>query len=94
MNDEVSSNVMVLAEHTGMQVSEGTYELIGKARELASALGGVTEVVLLGRRAVAAQLDGADIVVSVEHPALEEYLPGPTSKRFSRCWRSGPRGCC
>ena len=66
---------MVLAEHTGMQVSEGTYELIGKARELASALGGVTEVVLLGRRAVAAQLDGADIVVSVEHPALEEYLP-------------------
>jgi electron transfer flavoprotein alpha subunit len=75
VNDEVSSNVMVLAEHTGMQVSEGTYELIGKARELASALGGVTEVVLLGRRAVAAQLDGADIVVSVEHPALEEYLP-------------------
>ncbi len=29
----MSGNVMVLAEHTGMRVSEGTYELIGKARE-------------------------------------------------------------
>ncbi len=75
MNDEVSGNVMVLAEHTGMQVSEGTYELVGKARELASALGGETEVALLGPRELAGQLGGADIVVSVEHPALEEYLP-------------------
>jgi electron transfer flavoprotein alpha subunit len=75
VNDEVSGNVMVLAEHTGMQVSEGTYELVGKARELASALGGETEVALLGPRELAGQLGGADIVVSVEHPALEEYLP-------------------
>jgi electron transfer flavoprotein alpha subunit len=71
----VNRNVMVLAEHTGLKVSEGTYELIGKARELASALGGVTEVALLGPRDLAAQLAGADVVVSVEHPALEEYLP-------------------
>ena len=48
MNDEVSGNVMVLAEHTGKQVSEGTFELIGKARELASAMGCKTEVILLG----------------------------------------------
>jgi electron transfer flavoprotein alpha subunit len=66
---------MVLAEHTGMEVSEGTYELIGKARELASALGGVTEVALLGPRSLAAKLGGADVVVSVEHPALETYVP-------------------
>jgi electron transfer flavoprotein alpha subunit len=66
---------MVLAEHTGMQVSEGTYELIGKARELASALGGVTEVALLGPSSLAAELGGADVVVSVEHPALETYVP-------------------
>jgi len=66
---------MVLAEHTGMRVSEGTYELIGKARELASALGGVTEVALLGPRDLLDQLGGAAIVVSVEHPALAEYLP-------------------
>ncbi len=54
---------MVLAEHTGLEVSEGTYELIGKARELASRLGGVTEVALLGPRELADQLEGADIVV-------------------------------
>jgi electron transfer flavoprotein alpha subunit len=72
---DVNRNVMVLAEHTAMQVSEGTYELIGEARELASALGGVTEVVLLGPRELAGQLRGADVVVCVDHPALADYLP-------------------
>ncbi len=71
----MSSNVMVLAEHTGRQISESTYELIGKARELAAALGGVTEVALLGPRELAAQLGGAAVVASVDHPALAEYLP-------------------
>ncbi len=42
---------------------------------MASALGCKTEVALLGPREVSAQLGGADVVVSVEHPALEEYLP-------------------
>jgi electron transfer flavoprotein alpha subunit len=66
---------MVLAEHTGLEVAEGTFELIGEARELASRLGGVTEVVVLGPRELAYKLEGADIVVSVDHPALAEYLP-------------------
>jgi len=66
---------MVLAEHTGRQVSEETHKLICKARELALALGGLTEVALLGRTDLAGQLDGADIVVTVDHPALSEYLP-------------------
>jgi electron transfer flavoprotein alpha subunit len=71
----VSGNVMVLAEHAGMEVTEGTHELIGKARQLASVLGGVAEVALIGPRRLAEQLQGADIVVSVDHPALAEYLP-------------------
>ncbi|MGA3351764.1 MAG: electron transfer flavoprotein subunit alpha/FixB family protein [Acidimicrobiales bacterium] len=71
----MSDNVMVLAEHTGAQVSDGTYELIGKARELALALGGTTEVVLLGARELADQLGGADVVVCVEHPVLSQYIP-------------------
>jgi electron transfer flavoprotein alpha subunit len=71
----VSGNVMVLAEHTGMLVSDGTFELIGKAHELALALGGVTEVALFGARDLADQLAGADVVVSVEHPALVQYVP-------------------
>ena len=48
---------------------------IAKAHELAAALGGVTEVALLGRTDLAGQLGGADVVVAVDHPALSEYLP-------------------
>ena len=71
----MSGNVLVLAEHEGKQISEGTYELLGAARSLAAALGGTAEVALFGPRDLAAQLGGADMVVSVDHPALAEYLP-------------------
>lgn len=71
----MSGNVLVLAEHDGEQISESTYELLGAARGLASALGGKAEVALLGPRELAGQLGGADVVVSVEHPALVRYLP-------------------
>lgn len=71
----MTGNVLVLAEHTGKQISEGSYELLGKARELAAALGGQAEVAVLGPRDLAAQLGRADVVVSVDHPALSEYLP-------------------
>ena len=66
---------MVLAEHTGGQISDGTHELIAKAHELAAALGGLTEVALIGRTDLAGQLGAADVVVAVEDPALSEYLP-------------------
>ncbi len=71
----MSGDVLVLAEHEGKQISEGTYELLGAARGLAAALGGRAEVALLGPRDLAAQLGGADVVVSMDHPALAEYLP-------------------
>jgi electron transfer flavoprotein alpha subunit len=71
----MSGNVLVLAEHEGKQISDGTYELLGAARDLAAALGGHAEVALLGPRDLAPQLGGADVVVSVDHPALAEYLP-------------------
>ena len=71
----MSGRVMVLAEHTGKQISESTYELLGKARELAAALGGAAEVALLGPRDLAGQLGAAGVVISVDHPALAEYLP-------------------
>ena len=71
----MSGNVLVLAEHDGKQISDSTYELLGAARDLAAALGGQAEVALLGPRDLAAQLGGADVVVSVDHPALAEYLP-------------------
>ena len=71
----MAGNVMVLAEHTGKEISEGTYELLGKAAELAASLGGVAEVALLGPRDLAGQLGAAHTVACVDHPALAGYLP-------------------
>ncbi len=71
----MSGNVLVLAEHIGGEVQEATYELLGKAKELAVALGGEVEVAAFGPASLADQLGGADVVVSVDHPALAEYNP-------------------
>ncbi len=71
----MSDAVLVLAEHDGKQISDGTYELLGAARALAAALGGTAEVALLGPRDLAGQLGGADVVVNVDHPLLAQYLP-------------------
>jgi len=71
----MSNNVLVLGEHVGKQVTDSTYELIGKARELASTWGGQVEVAVFGPADLAGQLGGADVVVSVDDPAVEEYVP-------------------
>lgn len=71
----MSNNVMVLAEHVGKQITDSTYELLGKARELAGAWGGQVEVTLLGPADLAAQLGGADTVISVDDAAVNDYLP-------------------
>ncbi len=71
----MSNNVMVLCEHVGKRVTDSTYELIGKARELAGAFGGQVEVALFGPADLAEQLGGADVVVNVDDPSLAEYVP-------------------
>jgi electron transfer flavoprotein alpha subunit len=69
------SNVMVLAGRTGKDLTEETFELIGAARELAGAWGGQVEVALFGTADPAAELGAADTVVSIDHPALSDYVP-------------------
>lgn len=71
----MTSNVLVLAEHAGKLVSDATYELLGKARELAEAWGGQVEVLVLGAPDLAGELGAADVVLTVEHPSLEQYQP-------------------
>lgn len=70
----MSDDVLVLAEHGDGVLSETTFELIGKARELAEAWGGKVRVALLGAPDLATQLGGADVVHVVDHPALADYL--------------------
>jgi electron transfer flavoprotein alpha subunit len=72
---DVGNDVLVLAERAGNQIQDSTYELLGKARELAQAWGGKAEVALFGPAEAASQLSGADSVISVDHPLLSGYLP-------------------
>lgn len=72
----MGSDVFVLVEHTAGEVDEGTHELLGKARELADAAGGRAVACLLHSGAQgAAEGLAADVVLCVEHPALEYFLP-------------------
>lgn len=73
----MSNDVMVLAEHTGKQVADATYELLGAARGLADSLGGRVLAALLGPAELAGSLSGAEEVFCVEHPGLASYLAEP-----------------
>jgi electron transfer flavoprotein alpha subunit len=71
----MANEILVLADHIGGQLSDPTFELLGKARELAGATGGQVVAVLLGAPDLAAQLGAADAVVTVDHPSLAHYTP-------------------
>lgn len=71
----MSNDVLVVAEHTSGELSDATFELLGKGGELAGALGGRCAVALLGEPALADRLGSADLVLTMEHPALAAYTP-------------------
>jgi electron transfer flavoprotein alpha subunit len=70
-------DVWVYVEHLRGTVTGHTYELLGKSRDLAGALGGRVVAVLLGNgvQSLAGTLGAADRVVCVEDPALAEFTP-------------------
>lgn len=71
--------VWVVAEHLHGEIHAATYELIGKARELAESLVTKVGVVIAGKQVspMAASLiaAGADSVHVIEHDRLEEFDP-------------------
>ncbi|HEY3241533.1 MAG TPA: electron transfer flavoprotein subunit alpha/FixB family protein [Acidimicrobiia bacterium] len=69
----MANDILVLAEHAGGTLSDTTFELLGKAKELAGASGGRAVVALLGDASLADQLGGADAVVTVTDDALTNY---------------------
>lgn len=68
----MSNEILVLVEHHGGAVTETTHELLGQAR----ALGGPAVACLLhhGRRDLADAV-AADVVLSVDAPALAQFVP-------------------
>lgn len=69
------NNVLVLAGRVGKEITETTYELLGAARRMADGLGGQVEVALFGTADPAEDLKAADTVLSIDHPALSDYVP-------------------
>ncbi len=69
------ASVMVLAGRTGKELTDTTFEMLGAARQLATAWGGQVEVALFGTADPAIDLGAADTVVSIDHPALSDYVP-------------------
>ncbi len=76
------SNVLVVAEQLNGTLDDVTFELLGKGRELADALGGSLLAVLMGSgvKDLASQMGAADKVLYVEHPNLANFNPETYSK--------------
>jgi len=69
----MGNDVLVLAEHRSGQLSDVTFELVGKARELADQGGGRVLAVLLGDPSLAHDLGAADVVLCSDDPAVATY---------------------
>ena len=75
----MANNIFVIAEHLKGKVDDVTYEMLGKAKELAG--GGQVVAVLLGSGAKGLAADfAADKVLYVDSPELAEYNPEAYSK--------------
>ena len=73
----MSNDIFALVEHLDGKISEVSFELLGKGRELASVTGGRLCAVLLGSgvKPLATELGAADSVLVMEHAALAAYTP-------------------
>jgi electron transfer flavoprotein alpha subunit len=79
LSPNYKGDVWVMAEHGDDEPNTATFELIGKARELADSLDVKVGVVLVGHKVEAMSNSliaaGADTVHLVEHPLLAEFDP-------------------
>lgn len=72
----MSNDVLILAEHLNNKISDISFEMIGKAKELAPKFGGKAIAILMGSgvKSLAESL-GADSVLYVDDPALAQFNP-------------------
>ncbi len=73
----MSQDVVVVAEHLEGRLADVSFEMLGKARELATGAGGRVVAVAVGHglEAVVASLGAADTVVLCQDPGLAHYTP-------------------
>ena len=70
----MSNDVLVIAEHMDGKFSDISFEMVGKAREVASALGGQVTALVVGG-GLEANVFASDATVQVEDPALAQFNP-------------------
>jgi electron transfer flavoprotein alpha subunit len=70
----MSNDVFVIAEHLDGTFSDVSFELVGKAKELASAFGGGAVAVVLGS-GVSADVFASDATIYVDDAALAQFNP-------------------
>src|SRR3990172_11273040 len=73
----MSNDIAVVIEHLEGKVSDISFEMLGKGRDLAKASGGRLVALLLGHgvKGLSSELGCADTVIVVEHEALRHYTP-------------------
>lgn len=73
----MTNDVLVIGEHFLGRTCTITFELLGKARELAGQLGGRVELVLCGCgiESLCGQLGAADEISLADCPELKEFVP-------------------
>ena len=72
----MSNDILILAEHLNGKLSDITFEMTGRAKQLAAAWHGKTQVVLLGSGIQSVgEAIGADAVLYVDGPALASFNP-------------------
>ena len=73
----MNKNILVVAEHFRGHLSDITFELLGKGRELAQALGGKLALVLMGHEIASfvSEVGAADVVYLADRPDLREFTP-------------------
>jgi electron transfer flavoprotein alpha subunit len=86
----MSGNVCVVIEHVGGQPAEVSFEMLGKGRELADALGVKCCAVVLGKGVapIAQACGAADSALCVEHEALADFNPEAHAKALGAIFKA------
>jgi len=70
----MSNDIFVITEHMNGKFSDVSFEMVGKAKELASAWGGQVVAVVLGS-GVSANVFASDVTIHVDDAALSQFNP-------------------
>ena len=77
----MSNDVFVITEHLNGKIADISYEMVGKAKELASTLGGQAVAIVLGSGMVAqAATFSSDKTIYVDDPDLAQFNPEANGK--------------